>query len=445
MGQALRDAGRRPASSCHRPRAGVNATFVPQVAPGPRIARARSAAGCGNRAASYGRPVVVARCAGCGIADDPEAATSLLAARSGAGRRRRSAARRGRGPRRRRRHRRGRLHRPVDGHPADRHGSGTPRRGPRGGHRGLRRERPERRVLRGQPDPRPGQRHPALPRRAAAARAGGHRQPAGRSSRSPATNGIDCDLEETGTLALADQAYQVEEFRAWVDEAAEHGEELVFLDRGRRPGRGPLPAVAGRAVPAARAATSWSTRRSCAAASRGSRASAACAVHEGTRVTGLRRRAGGVDVTTAAGARVRRGPRRRRDVGVLGLAAPPVADLRAGLRLRPRVGVAVTGTAGVDRLGPAAGPGGCQQPVPLLPADGGRPDPVGRLRRDPLPGQPGRSLARPAAGDVRQARGPVLPGVPAARRASPSRTAGAAPSTRRRGSRSRSARRWAGG
>ena len=32
-------------------------------------------------------------------------------------------------------------------------------------------------------------------------------------------------------LALADQPYQVEEFRAWVDEAAEHGEELVFLDR----------------------------------------------------------------------------------------------------------------------------------------------------------------------------------------------------------------------
>jgi glycine/D-amino acid oxidase-like deaminating enzyme len=45
------------------------------------------------------------------------------------------------------------------------------------------------------------------------------------------TTGIDCDLEETGVLALADQAYQVDEFRAWVDEAAEYGEELVFLDR----------------------------------------------------------------------------------------------------------------------------------------------------------------------------------------------------------------------
>jgi glycine/D-amino acid oxidase-like deaminating enzyme len=44
-------------------------------------------------------------------------------------------------------------------------------------------------------------------------------------------HGIECDLEETGDLAVADQAYQVDEFRAWVDVAAEWGEELVFLDR----------------------------------------------------------------------------------------------------------------------------------------------------------------------------------------------------------------------
>jgi glycine/D-amino acid oxidase-like deaminating enzyme len=44
-------------------------------------------------------------------------------------------------------------------------------------------------------------------------------------------HGIDCDLEETGTLTLADQPYQVDEFRAWVDEAAAHGEALEFLDR----------------------------------------------------------------------------------------------------------------------------------------------------------------------------------------------------------------------
>jgi glycine/D-amino acid oxidase-like deaminating enzyme len=45
------------------------------------------------------------------------------------------------------------------------------------------------------------------------------------------TNGIECDLEETGTLSLADQPHQVDAFRAWVDEAAEHGEHLEFMDR----------------------------------------------------------------------------------------------------------------------------------------------------------------------------------------------------------------------
>lgn len=117
-------------------------------------------------------------------------------------------------------------------------------------------------------------------------------------------NGIDCDLEETGTLALADQPHQVEEFRAWVDEAAEYGEELVFLDRAsaqaevhsplwhaalyRPPGRDILvdPAKLCRGI--ARVARERGVR-----------------VHERTRVTGLRRRAGGVDVTTASGATVR--------------------------------------------------------------------------------------------------------------------------------------------
>jgi glycine/D-amino acid oxidase-like deaminating enzyme len=48
-------------------------------------------------------------------------------------------------------------------------------------------------------------------------------------------HGIDCDLEETGTLTVADHAYQVDEFRALVDEdeARDAGSRdgLVFLDR----------------------------------------------------------------------------------------------------------------------------------------------------------------------------------------------------------------------
>jgi glycine/D-amino acid oxidase-like deaminating enzyme len=117
---------------------------------------------------------------------------------------------------------------------------------------------------------------------------------------------IDCDLEETGTLALADQAYQVEEFRAWVDEAAGHGEHLVFLDRDgaqaevhsplwqaglyRPPGRDILvdPAKLCRGI--ARVARGRGVR-----------------IHERSRVTRLERVAGGVVVRTADGARVRAG------------------------------------------------------------------------------------------------------------------------------------------
>jgi glycine/D-amino acid oxidase-like deaminating enzyme len=111
-------------------------------------------------------------------------------------------------------------------------------------------------------------------------------------------HGIDCDLEETGVLALADQPYQVDEFRAWVDEAAEYGEHLEFLDREaardevhsplwhagvyRPPGRDILvdPARLCRGI--ARVARKRGVR-----------------IHEGTRVTGLERRAGGVEVRTA--------------------------------------------------------------------------------------------------------------------------------------------------
>jgi glycine/D-amino acid oxidase-like deaminating enzyme len=117
-------------------------------------------------------------------------------------------------------------------------------------------------------------------------------------------NGIDCDLEETGTLSLADQPHQVDEFKAWVDEAAEYGETLEYLDREaaraevhsplwhaglyRPPGRDILvdPGKLCRGI--ARVA-----------AERGVR------IHEHSRVTGLERRAGGVDVRTATGASIR--------------------------------------------------------------------------------------------------------------------------------------------
>jgi glycine/D-amino acid oxidase-like deaminating enzyme len=116
-------------------------------------------------------------------------------------------------------------------------------------------------------------------------------------------HGIECDLEETGDLAVADQVYQVDEFKAWVDEAAEWGETVRFLDRDavRAEVHSPiwqagLLGTPDRAVLVDPAKLVRGLARVC--AERG------VAIHEHTRVTDVRRRAGGVTVTTADGARV---------------------------------------------------------------------------------------------------------------------------------------------
>jgi glycine/D-amino acid oxidase-like deaminating enzyme len=114
-------------------------------------------------------------------------------------------------------------------------------------------------------------------------------------------HGIDCDLEETGGLAVADQAYQVEEFRAWVDEAAEHGEHLEFLDREAIQAEVHSPIwLAGLYQPPGRdvvldpAKLARGLARVC--QDRG------IVIHEDTRVRAVDRRAGGVRLTTEAGA-----------------------------------------------------------------------------------------------------------------------------------------------
>jgi glycine/D-amino acid oxidase-like deaminating enzyme len=119
-------------------------------------------------------------------------------------------------------------------------------------------------------------------------------------------HGIDCDLEATGDLSVADQPYQVDEFKAWVDEAAEWGEELVFLDRPavREEVHSPLwqaglyrPPEQDRDALVDPAKLVRGLAR--VASERG------VTVHEGSRVTSVERRAGGVVVRTATGASVR--------------------------------------------------------------------------------------------------------------------------------------------
>ncbi len=117
-------------------------------------------------------------------------------------------------------------------------------------------------------------------------------------------HGIDCDLEETGTIAFADQPYQVDEFREWADEAAGYGETVEFWDRDRAHAEvhsplwlGGLYSPPGRDVLVDPAKLCRGLAR--VARQRGIR------IHEHTQITGVTRRAGGVTVTTAGGARLR--------------------------------------------------------------------------------------------------------------------------------------------
>lgn len=114
-------------------------------------------------------------------------------------------------------------------------------------------------------------------------------------------NGIACDLEETGILDVADQPHQVEEFRAWVDEAAAWGEELEFMDRERVQAEVHSPLwLAGlngepsRSVLLDPAKLVRGLARVC--EERG------VTIHESTRVMAVERRAGAVRVRTDGGA-----------------------------------------------------------------------------------------------------------------------------------------------
>jgi glycine/D-amino acid oxidase-like deaminating enzyme len=117
-------------------------------------------------------------------------------------------------------------------------------------------------------------------------------------------HGIECDLEETGTLALADQPHQVDEFREWADVAAVHGEHLEFLDRdaAREEVWSPLW-QAGLYRPPGRDVL-LDPVKLCRGIARVAQARGV-AIHERTRVTAVERRAGGVTVRTANGGALR--------------------------------------------------------------------------------------------------------------------------------------------
>ena len=221
---------------------------------------------------------------------------------------------------RRRRDRRGRVHRPVDRDRADRHRPAPAGRRPRDGDRGLRRERSERRLLRGEPDPRPGATASATFRTSSSVLehegidnlAGAHRLHPDARHRLRPRGDRDPRARRPGLPGRRVPGVGRRGRRA---RRAARVPRSATRRRPRSTRRSGRPGCTGR-----RAATSCSIRRSCVRGLARVARERGVAIHEGTRVVRLERRAGGVDVTTGAGATVRARPRRRRDLGLLGLA-----------------------------------------------------------------------------------------------------------------------------
>ena len=115
--------------------------------------------------------------------------------------------------------------------------------------------------------------------------------------------GIDCELEETGTLDAATEPYQVDELREDAELANRHGNPIRFLERDEIQAEVRSPrflagvrAGSDRTVMVNPARLAWGL--AAAAERRGA------TIFEGSRVTGLRRRAGGVTVQVAGGGTV---------------------------------------------------------------------------------------------------------------------------------------------
>ena len=216
--------------------------------------------------------------------------------------------------------------------------------------------------------------------------------------------GIDPSWRRPGTLDIATEPYQVDDLRESVELAARYGEPLQFLDRDAIQAEVHSPrflagvrcrAPSGR-VMVNPAKLAWGLAD---AAER--RGAGSCRGLAGPRA---RRRAGRVEVHGRGWRHRRGGPGGRRDVRVqragCGGWRPtfvPVYDyvlMTEPLTAGPARAIGWARPRGHVRRG---------QPVPLLPAVGGRPDPVGRLRRDLPPGQRASSPrydARPATFDT---------------------------------------------
>ena len=324
--------------------------------------------------------------------------------------------------------RRRRLHRAVDRAAGQGARPGARRGAARGGRLRRRGERAQRRVLRGQPDPRLRQRRGALARRARRARRLGAREPRRRSATTVDRHGIDCDFVRDRGARRGDAAApgrraprgvrrdagSTGSTRCWLDrdEVRAAVDSPTYLAGRARPRRGD-----GRAGPAGLGAARTRASRS------------AYGSTSARRVTGARPAPG-----RGRASRTRDGRGARASSVVLATNAfpPLLRRLRLmtvpGLRLRADDRAADARTQrGAIGWARTAGDRRRRQPVPLLPAHPRRPDPVGRLRRDlPLrqPDQAGATTQRPET--FERARRALLHDVPAAGGAALHPRAGAA-------------------
>ncbi len=109
--------------------------------------------------------------------------------------------------------------------------------------------------------------------------------------------GIECDLEPTGELTVADQPHQVDELRAWAEVANSRGAGLTFLDRDAVRAEVHSPVWEAGVLAGPEHNVLVDPAKLCLGLARVARRRGVV-IHESTRVTGLERVAGGVVVRT---------------------------------------------------------------------------------------------------------------------------------------------------
>ena len=190
--------------------------------------------------------------------------------------------------------------------------------------------------------------------------------------------GIDCDYERTGVIDIAIDEPMVAELRSDAEHLQALGQDVELLDEAAMQAEVHSPTYrAGlwrrdRAALVDPARLVWGLKA--AAESLGVR------IYEDTKVIGLENDGVGVLATTPLG-------RLRAGRVALGTNAFPPLLRRMKHYIAPVYdyalddGTALSRAARLGRMAAAPGPVRHGQPVPLLPADRGRPHPVGRLRR----------------------------------------------------------------